>query len=299
MITIIPSADIDANKWNACISQSKLLYGQFDYINHMADQWDGIVVDDYKIVMPVPWRKKWGIKYYYQPAFTQQLGIFGQYDDALLLEILRHLQQHCRYGDVFFNHCNSAVSNHLNCTSKTNLILDLSVGYEAIKNSYNRDLTNNLKRAQKFNLSYSIGRIEDAIQIYKNWYGNRFLHVTAKDYQNFQALCNVLTKTEQVLVRTIKDANEHTLSIGLFLKDDSRIYNMMNSTGEEGRKKEANSLLLDLVIQEFSGTNLLFDFEGSDLPGVKSFYEKFGAINQPYFHWHHNTLPALLQLIKK
>jgi hypothetical protein len=57
--------------------------------------------------------------------------------------------------------------------------------------------------------------------------------------------------------------------------------------------------LYDKILEEFTETPLLFDFEGSDLPGIKSFYEKFGATNQPYFHWHFNQLPFFLKRIKK
>jgi hypothetical protein len=53
------------------------------------------------------------------------------------------------------------------------------------------------------------------------------------------------------------------------------------------------------ILKEFSGRNLLFDFEGSDLPGVKEFYECFGPIDQPYFHYHFNDLPFPLNLVKK
>ncbi len=61
----------------------------------------------------------------------------------------------------------------------------------------------------------------------------------------------------------------------------------------------ANHTLLNEVLKEFSERDLLFDFEGSDLPGVKEFYEYFGPVNQPYFHYHFNYLPFPLNLIKR
>ncbi len=42
-----------------------------------AGQWDALVLDDYQAVMPLTWRSKFGIRYLYQPAFTQQTGIFS------------------------------------------------------------------------------------------------------------------------------------------------------------------------------------------------------------------------------
>jgi hypothetical protein len=73
----------------------------------------------------------------------------------------------------------------------------------------------------------------------------------------------------------------------------------MNTTTTPGRKLKANHFLINNIIKEFSQTNLLFDFEGSDLAGVKEFYQNFGPVNQPYFHYHFNFLPFPLNLAKK
>ncbi len=116
---------------------------------------------------------------------------------------------------------------------------------------------------------------------------------------NFQVLCKQLSEEHMVLVRSVSDKNDELLSIALFLKHNNRLYNLMNSTTGNGRKMESNTFLFDSLIQEFSGTDLILDFEGSDIPGVKSFYEKFGAINQPYTRINFNTLPLPLRLFKR
>jgi hypothetical protein len=83
------------------------------------------------------------------------------------------------------------------------------------------------------------------------------------------------------------------------LKDEKRIYNIASSTLPKGRTLEANHYLFDRLIHEFAGQNLILDFEGSDLPGVARFYEKFGSANQPYFFWKSNRLPAVLRWWKR
>jgi hypothetical protein len=72
----------------------------------------------------------------------------------------------------------------------------------------------------------------------------------------------------------------------------------MNCTTLEGRKTEANHFLFDSILKEFAGSSLLFDFEGSDISGVKNFYEKFGTTNQPYCKLHFNNLPKVIKWIK-
>ena len=58
-LQILPSPLIDTTKWDDCISRSAngLIYASSRYLNAMADNWDGMIIDDYKAVMPLPWRE--------------------------------------------------------------------------------------------------------------------------------------------------------------------------------------------------------------------------------------------------
>jgi len=49
----------------------------------------------------------------------------------------------------------------------------------------------------------------------------------------------------------------------------------LNATTEDGRKSAANHFLIDQLIREFCEEEWLLDFEGSDLEGVKHFYQSF------------------------
>ena len=73
----------------------------------------------------------------------------------------------------------------------------------------------------------------------------------------------------------------------------------MNTTTPAGRKTEANHFLLDSIIKEFSDQPFVFDFEGSDLPGVKAFYQNFGPVNEGYLMVKYNNLPWPLSWLKK
>ena len=79
-IRYVKRKDIDAQKWDECISNSPngIIYAYVFYLDCMADQWDALVYNDYEAIMPLTWRKKYGVAYLYQPFFTQQSGIFSQ-----------------------------------------------------------------------------------------------------------------------------------------------------------------------------------------------------------------------------
>ena len=293
---ILSSEQINREKWDACVASAGngLIYSYSFYLDGICSHWSGYVVGDYKAVMPLPFRSKYGIRYIYQPAFIQQLGLVGDGN----VEV-KDLLSFARYGEILLNFRNEQIAKNWNAGMRSNLVIDLSKGYDFIQSNYKKDLALNLKKAakQSFTLSNHLN-IDLAVDRYKTLYQPRMKSVKDNDLESFRKLAGLLAEKEMCFTREVSDKNGNVVSTGLFLKDEKRIYNIMNATTDEGRSKEANHFLLDAVIKEFSGRRLLFDFEGSDIPGVKSFYEKFGAIDQPYFYFRYNHLPAILKLFK-
>ena len=83
------NAEIDKQKWDQCIRESNqaVIYAESVYLDYMAGEWDALVYGDYEALMPLCFRKKWGIRYLYQPAFVQQGGIFTSLPiNSLLVE---------------------------------------------------------------------------------------------------------------------------------------------------------------------------------------------------------------------
>ncbi len=295
---IIPSSEIDSIKWDNCVQINKAhIYCRVLYLNTMSINWLGLVYKDYEAVFPICIKQKFGFKYAYTPPFIQQLGCIGNIKTDTNI-LTKEINKVVSYGDFMFNYNNCF--RELITLSKSNFILDLNSDYETIFENYKSDLKQNLKKATKENIEYSSSEnINGVIDLYKNIYANRMDKIIDTDFINFKSLCNKLHKTNNCIVRQIKNSNNQILSAALLLIDENRIYNIANATTKIGRKTEANHFLLDRIIHEFSESNLIFDFEGSDIPGVKSFYQKFGAINQPYYHWHFNNLPWWIKWIKK
>jgi hypothetical protein len=289
---------IDTQKWDRCISNAAngLIYARSFYLDSMATHWDALVLGDYEAVMPLTWRKKWGIKYLYKPAFIQQLGVFT--DKPLTVELankfLQALPEHFPFADFFLNyaHPGSGLLKH------SNFLLPLHSSYEQIRRNYKHDLVKNLKRTSRFNLVYSKAvNYTEALAAFKELYGSRFAHVTDDEYSRFEKIFAYYKEINQLITRAVTE-NGKLLSIVLLLRDKERLYLMVSVTGPEGRTKGANHVLIDRLIQEFAGSNLYLDFEGSDQPGIAHFYKNFGAFDQPYFYYYYNKLPWPLRLLK-
>jgi hypothetical protein len=291
--------NIDKIKWDQCINQSPngLIYGYSFYLDHMARHWDALVLNDYEAVMPLTWNKKLGIHYLYQPAFTQQLGVFARsgLSQELVQKFISIITSRFRFAEIFLNFQNPFTDS----TLKTNFILSLNRQYQAICSGYRNDAIKNIRRSEKFQLRYMV--MDDplaAMLLYRNTYAQRTRHVKDTDYANFERLCTYTNEKKMLVVRKSIDENGTLQSLALLMQQKNRLYLLQSTTLPEGRQKEANYFLLDKIIQEFSNQDIILDFEGSDIPGIAHFYQNFGAANQPYYFYKHNNLRWPLRLLK-
>ena len=298
-IQFLTRKEVNIEKWNECITNAAngLIYSYSFYLDNICDNWDAFVINDYEAVMPLPWRRKAGIKYLYAPPFIQQLGVTGSHTIFYEEDLLRQIEKLFRYGDIFFNYSHSL--NRIPALVKANFILNLNQPFSEIELGFSNVLKKNLKAAKKAELHTSSYSHQLIIKIFQNKYQERVRHVRDIDYKNFSKLCDQLLSRNMLATKIIQNKEEEILAAVIIAIDNKRIYNLINHITATGRKAMANHVLMCEILKEFSGRNLLFDFEGSDLPGVKEFYEYFGPINQPYFHYHFNYLPFPLNLLKK
>lgn len=299
---------IDKTKWDCCIKESKqaVIYGESAYLDYMAGEWDALILGDYEAVMPLCFKKKWGIRYLYQPAFTQQGGIFSalQIDSNLIESFLQVCKEYFLFAEINMNFGNDTIieisDNQFISRPCNNYLLDIRDSYKNISSNYQPYFAERIRRAEKHKLTYreqhSIG---EATQLFRSLYENRMKSVFKSDWINFNKLCLHYDKQDSVIVRSVTSySSGDILAMILLFKDNQRIYNIMSSVTENGKKLLANYFLYDQVIMEFSQQGLILDFEGSDLPGVSYFYEKIATTNQPYYFVKYNNLPFPLNLFK-
>lgn len=301
-IEIVSSKNIDKTKWNACLQKAhnKMIYAQFDYLQGLADNWLGVVVNDYEAIMPIPFRKKWGIQYCYDAPFVQQLGLFGNDDEQLLKEVINTITKSIRYGDLFFNFENKVANVLESVRTASNYVLPLSDDYKTIYNGYSQHLQTKLKKAGKNKLVFQINsNVNKAVFLFQSLYSARLPQIKKRDFERLKNLAQEFVVLNQCFVAFVFDQKSSIAATALIFKDENRIYNILPSTTTEGRKGNAMHFLLDNLIQQYAGNRMILDFEGSDISGIKAFYQSFGAINQPFFHYHFNHLSIPLKLLKK
>ena len=195
MIAYIKRKDLNTDKYDACVENSiqSRIYAYSWYLDIVADHWDVLVLDDYEAVMPIPWRKKLGIRYVYTPLRVLELGVFSILKiDAQLF--LNKLSESFLYVSLRLN-----IENYLNaipesCSLKQQQYILLNEPYESILKKYRRDRKKDLKKASKAFLKEKWGdSIDNLIQLFKENVGKRFKNIKAEDYLIISAAFSILT----------------------------------------------------------------------------------------------------------
>lgn len=298
-IKYLDRPEIDIEKWDRAVAgaANSLIYAHSVYLDTMAKNWSALVWNDYEVIMPLTWNRKFGISYLYQPAFTAQLGIFfgKNLGPVIIDKFLETAKSKFRFCEIHlnFSHPMGGLRTH------ANYILDLDRTYESIRSGYKKRLLENLQESSSFQLLYGKNEdYENSINLFRHEYGNRLSGTRQMDYQRFENLCHRLLEKKMIFSREARNESGKLMNSSIFLEDEHRIYNILSVTPAEGRKTRAHFFLLDQLIREFSSRKLVLDFEGSENPGIAEFYRKFGSVNQPYPFYRYNLLPFPLRLFK-
>jgi hypothetical protein len=297
-IKYILREDLEEHKYNKCIEKSKQsnLYGYSWYLDIVCESWDVLVLNNYEAVMPIPWKKKYVIKYICQPFFCQQLGVFSTVENKQLTEeFIDSIPAKFLKISLQFNSLN-IISEERNISQRLNYILLLNDSYKNIFKSFSKGRKHAVKQAMKNELISVDFSIDELILIAKQNYD--FDDFSSKEFTLLKQLIEALKNRNKLELLGIRDANNTLIGGSVFLIDSHRIIYLFSAMSKEGKEKQVPSFLLNQIIEKYSESQRILDFEGSMIPGIASFFKSFGSIVENYSFLQVNRLPFLLRLLK-
>ena len=292
--------EIDKAKWDACIDKAGngRIYCRSVYLDYMASNWDGLVLNDYEAVMPLTWRKKWSIHYLYQPPFIQQSGIFAidKTDESLIKSFLNAIPDKYRFIEINLNAENGLPTSSLH----KNYLLDIHYSYDILKSNYSRSANRNISKAIDSGITIKENiNPADIILMHRKRFKD-MIGAKENDYTRFNKLAYVLLQQKQVFTAGAFDADSKLIAGSIYLLYKNRVTFIINGNSQESLQYGATHLLKDYTIRKFSNQCLIMDFEGSDFDRFARFYEQFGKVYIEYYpSLFTNKLPWPIKLLKR
>ena len=301
MIRYIAHNQIDTQRWDECIAQSPdgLVYAWSWYLDVVHPGWEALVEDDYETVMPLAPGRKFGINYIFQPFFTQKFGVFGKKEvsEAKIKEFLEAIPKKFKFAEFRINR-NFRVENH------HNIELSLNQEYSVLSENYHSNTKRDLAKAKKEKLQI----IENAeplaiIELFRKNRGKKIEKWGNKEYNRLMDLVETAKKHDSCLVLGVQNADNQLIAGAFFMISHKKIVFLFSGADESNKELHGLSFLLDFVIEKYSGTDFILDFEGSDNEGLARFYKGFGGKEIFYSELKFNKLNKIsnfaLKILKR
>lgn len=274
----IKRKDLDLKKYSNAI-QTALnyrIYAEYWYLDTVTNgKWECLVYGDYEAIMPIPLQTKFGFKFVIQPLFCQQLGVF--YKQKISKELFKEFENRLhkyRVRVYSFNEEN-VESFQPEGDDRVNYLLNLNRPYEEIFEGFEKDRKKDIRRNQKLNFSFSEELQTDKFfELLKTEYENLAVRLDLKMMRN---LIEILEKNNSLLFFSLINPESRLTSICMFAKSGNRLITLFSARDKAIEAKGANPFLRNYVIEKFSQTEMIIDFEGSMIPGIAGFNRSFGA----------------------
>lgn len=292
----LPHHKIDKVKWDACVTNATnaMVYGESWYLDTVSPGWDGLVLGDYEAVMPLPHRRKWGVKYIYQPPFTQQLGVFGRADADIFLAAI---PKDFRLVDLQLNFFNKL--NESKGIVRPNLVLPLNSSVNELRKNYSENTRRNIRKAVDAGLSNEPpATVEEIIDLFRQYRGSSIDTLRENEYQLLQQLCKAAASRGILELPSNRTAEGNLLAGAIFLRSAHGWIFLFSATHPDGRQSGAMPALIDRFIEKHAGEDTVLDFEGSSDANLYRFYKSFGSMEIVYLQLRINRLLFPFNLFK-
>jgi hypothetical protein len=300
MISYLKHSEIDKQKWDLCINSS--LNGLANvyswYLDIVSPGWEALIEDNYEKVMPLPVKRKFGIKYITQPIFIQQLGIFGgQLKNRMdISQFIKYIPKEIRYINIHLNTLNNCTDSMFKIHKRINQELNLSREYKDLTLAYSRGTKKSIRTSVREGIEISNNiSLEEFIDLKKK---DPFITIPKSIYVVLNQLVHELNTRNLLKIYGAYDKHQNLCTSILFFTGKSKIYLLLSATNQTGRESKAMFLIIDRIICDFAHHEMILDFAGSNLEGVHFFNSGFGAVEIDYQSILRNNLPWPLTILK-
>lgn len=294
MVTHLKHSEINKLKWDGCISSSicPLPYGLSWYLDVVSPGWEALVLDDYKAVMPLPFRTKFGVNYIFTPPFVQQLGVFGA-ANADVDDFIQAIPAKFSYVDTNLNE-----GNVTNGISNNNILLYLNNTFYDLYAGFADNTKRNIKKAERAGFIFQ--ELISATEVISLFKANKGKDV-AMDIAAYVLLEKLVEEAKQQNACTVWGVANATGTIvagAVFISSFGRHVFLFSGNNADARQAGAMHFLIAEYIKQHAGTNTLLDFEGSNNASLARFYLSFGGYMVKYPKLKINRLPFPLNKLK-
>lgn len=296
---IINAEELGAQKWNRLTEENRIAfpYMQYEYISISAeDRWKILTDEERTFFLPLPFHRKLGFSQIYNPPFLQRslaLSTTGEMNISALVPALQYLTNTHNTISLNLDYDWTRLPSGFKKMNRRNYFH--IYGQPVILNHHHQ---RNMRKAKVEH--YSLDWQGEPKELMEGYYKHT-LSRRKRQKKKLRKVSHGIVEwahTMKVLrVALVKDRKGNAVAgVGLLLWKN-RLINLLPFTTQEGWDGRAMYFLLLNLLKENPYEAEIFDFEGSEIPGVARFYKGFGPGKETYHGIHYRNQPWILKML--
>lgn len=291
MIKKLNYREIDFVKYDHCLEQSlqKNYYAKKEILDQLCKDWELLIHGDYEFVMPIPIKKKFGLKIVIMPLFCQQLGIFGpEKNGQIERKFLNFFKKNYKIFSYSFNFQNL---HNADLIKKKNYFIQ-KTDYILLRKNYFKGRKSTVKTAQYLDMKeLKAAQHFEFIKI-------NFKGLEKKgDSEQFFTYLHFLEAASKLKLFGSYFKDELT-NIAIVI-DDDQCFSLLGLINDEKFKiHNGASYLIDRILKE-NIAEKCFNFMGSNIRGIEVFFKSFGSDLQEYSVLENSKKDLVKNLFRK
>ena len=286
------------NRVNCCVNRS--WYAKSDVLDIVSPNWEALVDDVSGAIMPLTWRRKFGIDYLFQPYAIQQLGVFssGPIEPSSSTAFLDSVPQRFRYVDIWLNEHMGTLGIDGGLQNVNQTLRPIS-SIESLRDTHGKSA----RPAVEEMVSRDTRGARDRVQ---STFGELSARTTAGrtgwlrpiDRRIILALIAHAIESGEASIIGLRSQGS-TIAAACFIDRDGRSVLLKSASTSAGTEHCAIFHIVDNWIAKNAGTDKVLDFAGSNHAGTRRFNEGFGGSTSLYLNVRRNRLPLWLKWMKR
>lgn len=270
MLTLVKSSEIDKNWWNEKVLKFNpySFFAFYEILDILSDgKWELLSYNN-NIFIPIVYKKYLGLKIAYNPIFCGRLGVIfngKEFDYNVVKEFI--VKNYFLRGFLSeFSLDNEKLQN------KERFYQYLYVN----KLKYSKSHRRNIKEAYAQNIKFKFHNdINFFVEKLRRFYTIKKIYLKDKDFMHLVLLLEFIQKNGNLMIIEGR-FNDEIGSLIAFLEFNGRA-TLYSLTTQLGRSFGSFFAVVDKYIQLNHGKNLLIDFGGSSIEGIRQRNLGFGA----------------------
>lgn len=304
---------------NDIVTDKLSVFEQMWWLDAVApNQWDSIIIRDKldKCIGRLPYMKTnlWGMPVFGMPAFTQHIGPWFDISDNMKmvtkLKRIKHISEQFIESlngnnvDLYFHNSFSYLLPFIwvgyNIEPKYTYVIDSLRSIEMVYKGFDAKLRNTLKNAETKYFITSHVSVDQLINFVRNTFQKQSRSITTMGEAVIRRLYDASMQHNACkVIGAVDKETKKMVSVAFFVYDSKTCYYLIGGKDYSLNAAGSQELLIWEGIKFADSLSLEFDFEGSMIPGIESFFRGFGGTPKVYYRvWKGNVLFSIMQKLK-